>query len=157
MNGEEFGAAVGQSFIETGDLTQSTIDLSLIPALNEKLDAVAQEIIANPEVNVYRMGVERSYSYDGPWGYDHDLGGFLRTLSDRTQNPVLVEKIDAAIAVLDAAIVSNYTHEDLSHATGLSIYAPPADDWGLEPKYFEGAWSEDTLWDDMLKKIFQSF
>ena len=156
MSGNGFGAAVGQRFIETGDLTQSTIDLSLMPALNEKLDAVAQEIMSNPELDVYRMGVERSYSYDGPWGYDHDLRGFLRTISDRTQNSELVEKIDATIAVLDEAIVSNYTHEDLSHASGLSIYAPPADDWGLEPQYFDGSWSEDTLWDDMLQKIFQS-
>ena len=80
------GASVGLRFIETGDRTQSTIDLRRLNELNTKLNQFAEEFIENPDFSTYQQSVERSYSYDGEWGVDHDMRGFLSTFTRRAES-----------------------------------------------------------------------
>ena len=155
MRGEELGASVGQRFIETGDRTQSTLDMSQFAALNSKMDAFAEAFLSETDTMVYQQAVERSYSYDGEWGVDHDLRGFLSTVVLRSDKEQIQQTAQAAIAVLDSVVTSNYTHDDISGANGLSIYTPPLHVEGLDYRYLQASWSDQTLWDDMLRRIFE--
>ena len=155
MNGEDLGSSVGLRFIETGDLTQSTIDLRRLNELNTKLNQFAEEFIENPEFSTYQQSVERSYSYDGEWGVDHDMRGFLSTFTRRAENERLRVKAQEAIDVLDRIVLSNYTHDDLSGANGLSIYSPSIYLADIDTSYLNATWSEETKWDDMLLAVFE--
>ena len=155
MNGEELGASVGLRFIETGDLTQSTIDLRRLNELNTKLNQFAEEFIENPEISTYQQSIDRSYSYDGEWGVDRDLRGFLSTFNRRAESERLRTKAQEAMDVLDQVVLSNYTHDDLSGANGLSIYAPSIYVENIDSDYQNATWSQETKWDDMLLHVFE--
>jgi hypothetical protein len=155
MNGAGLGESIAYRFYQTGDLTQSVIDLSMLPELEEELDNVAQHIMDNNESSAYFQTVRRIYSYDGNWGSDHDLSALLEGLGSRAQGDGLRSGAQAASAILTQTIRSNYADgERASGANGLNIYSPRDDSWGVEGLYFQASWADDTLWDDMLGELF---
>lgn len=154
MQGDELGESIARTFIETGDLSQSVIDLSLLSALEFHLDSLAQALIDGGDFSAYHQSASRSYSYDGDWGVDHDLVGLLSGLKDRSEDPRVRNSANRALELLNSVIVSNYASDFISGANGLSIYSPTEDSWGFEQSYLSASWADETLWDDMLKVIF---
>ena len=118
------------------------------------MNQFAEEFIENPDFSTYQQSVERSYSYDGEWGVDHDMRGFLSTFTRRAESERLRNKAQEAIDVLDRVVLSNYTHDDLSGANGLSIYSPSVYIESVDTSYVNANWSQETKWDDMLLSVF---
>ena len=75
-SGEQLGYSIAELFYQTGDLTQSVVDLSKIQAFNQ-LNTFAQTLMDEQMVQAYAYSLNNVYSYDGQWGVDRDLGGIL--------------------------------------------------------------------------------
>ena len=56
--------------------------------------------------------------------------------------------------LLDRIVLSNFTHEGVSGANGLSIYSPSTHEESIDASYREANWSKETAWDDMLLTVF---
>lgn len=157
MNGEELGESIARTFIETGDRTQSVLDLSQLATFEYALDEVAVALMESQEYSIYYDSLQRTYSYDGEWGIDRDLYGILANIALRADDETLKQKAQAALPLLEAVITTNYTNgEYASGAYGLSIFSPGPYDWtqGYIDLYSTGSWAEFTRWDEMLEGIY---
>ena len=148
-NGEQLGYSIAERFYQTGDLTQSVVDLSKIQEFNQRLNNFAQTLMDEQMVQAYAYALNSIYSYDGQWGVDRDLGGILEAFSESNSQPTR----DAAASALETynqMITSNFTRSYAEDATGLSIYSPQPN-WGSpDNDYMRASWSQDSLWDDWL-------
>ena len=150
MTGAELGEVIAERFYESGDATQSVVDLAAVPALSAAIDALAGAILdaADPASELYGAAQD-AQEFDYGWGVDHDLGDFLDRLADGTEDPAVQAAALDARDALGAAILANYTNgRSVQDASGLSIYTPT---YGRpDPLYANGTWAEDTRWDDLV-------
>lgn len=151
MSPAELGEAIALRFSETRDSTQSVVDLSALAQLDVQLDLVAEAVLASEVAPGELYSVSgAALDFDGGWGTDHDLGDLLDRLAEATSDAEVAEVAMDARVALDAVVIANYTvGRGVEDAHGLSIYSPARG--SLDELYFEGIWSEETLWDDLLE------
>lgn len=150
MDGADFGESIAYRFFQTGDLTQSVLDLAQLPAFETTLDAFAESMMQEGSNQLFRQAAQSVYSYDGSRGEDRDIGGMLSYVASHTDSTELQEKAEQANLALQNLVISNYAIDYASDAKGLNIYAPPQRNWGLYQSYLDASWSSNSLWDDML-------
>ena len=153
MDGAALGQSIAYRFYEGGDLAQSVLDLSALPSLEAELDNVAQSIMDYNDKDTFQQAAQEAWSYDGDWGSDHDLGELLENISSQSSFSDVVEHAQNAHALLQTVVTANYAQSSASGISGLSIYSPRRRN-DLDNLYFEGSWTNDSLWDDMLNSLY---
>lgn len=149
FDGLDLAQTIGDAFYQSGDLTISTIDLSVLPDFNQALEDVANSLLEEP-VGLVTEASNRTYSADGMnFGNDHDLFALMSEIRASTTSPSVYTSIGTALSFQNTLIPHNFVN-DINGASGLSIYAPPSTDIELDPLYLEGSWAEhpwvDVLW-----------
>ncbi len=151
MDAASLGETIALRFHETYDSTMSVVDLETDDELVETLDALALAMMETGQAEqLLRDGAHGAQDFEHGWGVDHDLGDVLDRLeSSSSADTAVLAAVEATREVYERTVLANYVWgNDVRGATGLSIYTPT---WGsVDPDYFDGRWSEDTLWDDFL-------
>jgi hypothetical protein len=151
MDGAALGEVIARRFYESGDSTQSVVDLGVIGDLNAALDVLAQAMIDTGQATtLLDDGATDAQDFEHGWGQDHDIGDFLDHLEVSSAADASVQAAIAGVREVYArAVLANYTHgRTYENATGISIYTPT---WGhVDGEYLRGSWASGTLWDDFL-------
>ena len=150
LSAAELGESIAMRFNETKDSTQSAIDLTRLPELNDALDSLAGSMMDRTDLaSVMSEAARASLDFDGGRGVDRDLGGLLENIGEAVDDDAVVADAATARAVLDEVVLSNYTYgRAAADATGLCIYAPTRGT--VDSLYLEGSWADGSLWDDLL-------
>ncbi len=138
------------------DITLSALDLSAMPklerALAEFVDVVERFADADELAAMARAALDaRAFPRDGSCPY-RDLGGFLRAVERRVDDPAIDDAARRASAALDAVVIGE--RGTVRHASGLAIHLPEAGEsgWpGYEPGSF--AFLGRTRWDDLVDRL----
>ncbi len=149
FEGLDLAQTIGYSFYQSGDLTISTIDLSVIPDFNQALEDVANSLLEEP-AGLVTEASNRTYSANGMnFGNDHDLFTLMSEIRASTESPSVYTSIGTVLSFQISLIPHNFVNY-INGVSGLSIYAPPSTDIELDPLYLEGSWAEhrwvDVLW-----------
>ena len=152
MGPGELGAAVAQRFSESGDATQSVIDLAELEVLDTALDDLADTILESSDTDVV---LDLYYAASGSWSSSwlsdsRDLGGLLDELASRTDDTAVETAAAGARVALDEVVLANHTTGSMyENLGGLSIHAPTSGP--IDDVYLESTWAEDGRWDDLLQ------
>ena len=153
MLGDTLGESIAYRFFQSGDTAQSTIDLAQMAAFESKFNTLADRMNEIDDHQTYRRATNNSYSYDGEYGFDHDLGMMLDGINQRTGDSE-VETLSAEARVLyNSMVVNNYAQDWAEDATGLSIYSPTSD-WAYDSSYFQASWTENSRWDEFIDSMY---
>lgn len=152
LDGAALGEAIALTFNESGDSTQSVIDLGAMDALGDAIDAVATAAMATEDPGEQlQLAATGAQDFEGGYGVDHDLGDVLAQLADGSEDAGVVAAAEAALVTYQGAVLANYTNgRAVDEATGLSIYTPLRT--GVDEVYLQGIWAEERLWDDFLEE-----
>jgi len=151
MDAPTLGEVIARRFNETGDSTQSVVDLGLLDELSLALDALAQAMMdTGAAADLLEDGAGDAQDFEHGRGADHDLGDFLDHLEGSAHaDPEVLAAIAAVREVHDRSVLANYTFgREFAEATGISIYTPT---YGrMDREYTLGRWAQETLWDDFV-------
>lgn len=134
------------------DSTQSAIDLTKIPALEDALNGFAKAVMSGNYAGKVINAVAKTTKFDFPENID--LVHFVKNLKSMSSGDTsVITACDKVEAAARAAIVNNKTtsrnaHNPYAKATGLAIYLPQK--LGVESKYLELGFAKNSLWDDMI-------
>ena len=155
MEGLTLANHIGERFYESGDLTISTVDLTQIGEFNQQLDELATQLMEQP-AGILTEVSRSTYSPDGgEYGNDHDLFGLLNGLQSKSLSTETLEQIDILLDQQSTLLPHNHVDSSMSNANGLSIFAPPAQNWELDNAYFSASWAEHQ-WDELLAREQES-
>ncbi|MCX7630780.1 MAG: clostripain-related cysteine peptidase [Geminicoccaceae bacterium] len=134
------------------DITLSALDLEAMPRLERALDAFV-DTVASAADAAERAALARAVAEARPFPRDasypyRDLGGFLRAVERRLDDPAIDEAARAARAALDDLVIARAG--TVRAASGLSIHLPEPREppWhGYGPEQF--AFLERVGWDDL--------
>ncbi|MDP6933485.1 MAG: clostripain-related cysteine peptidase [Myxococcota bacterium] len=154
MSAEELGDSIALRFHESGDSTQSVIDLNSLEELDAAIDALAQALLESDEPKqLIKKAAKNAQSFDYWDVVDHDLGDFLDLLVEESDVEDVDDAATAARDLVADVVLSNYTRGNgVKYATGLSIYTPTSG--SVSSLYLQGTWAENSLWDDVLIEAF---
>ncbi len=150
----EQAAAFGTS----DDITLSLLDLGGLPALQDELAGLAEQLAAEPartapllaraQSDALKFGASPDPTVDS---HHVDLGQVVDTLA---ADPVLAEAAIGVRSALDDVVVHRTSGPATASATGLSAYFPPYDALA-DPRYLEVA-EETTIpvWPDVLTGFY---
>ena len=99
------------------------------------------------------QSARNSYSYDGDYGFDHDIGMLLNNIANRTNDSEVESLALEAVNLYGSVVTSNYARGWAEDATGLSIYSPTSD-WAYDSSYFQASWSDDSQWDELIDSFY---
>ncbi|MEC8382747.1 MAG: clostripain-related cysteine peptidase [Myxococcota bacterium] len=153
MYGDELGESISYRFFQSGDLTQSVVDLSQMAAFENKLDELADRMRNIDDRQTFMQSARNSYSYDGDYGFDHDIGNLLNNIANRTNDSQVETLASEAGELYGSVVTSNYAQGWASNATGLSIYSPTSD-WAYDPSYFQATWAQNSKWDELIDSFY---
>jgi hypothetical protein len=153
MSSGELGEAIAERFLQSGDATQSVIDLTKMRDLTESIDALAGELLATSNAQSVLEDAGRA-SWSSSYNPDnHDRGMVLDEIANHEDATDAV--IDASLLVrerLDATVVSNQTASwGYTSLSGMSIYLP-TDSW-VDSSYQRGSWAEATRWGEVVDSL----
>jgi len=134
--------------------TLSAIDCSKLDALKEAIDALAEISMTGKYTANYASalnGVQHFY-----FDTNIDLVHLVERLKSIVKDEAFLAIADKLEKALGNAIIAfGNTGEPKKNAKGLAIYFPDsAPDYSLD--YDDLTYSQESLWDDMLKKYYQS-
>ncbi len=157
LDGAGLGDRIALRFQETGDETQSVLDLSRMDELSDALDHLAQAALDSGEpADLLAAGARDAQEFEGGWGVDHDLGDFLAELGAAQISSEVRLAVEQAQQAYQQTVVASYTNgRHVAKATGTSIYTPYGT--GLDAEYELGRWAEERLWDDFLSAALEGW
>jgi len=161
MDGGELSRIIVDRYIESyaasQQLTQSALNLTHLGDLIEPLNEMCRFIIEHQDECELAVGraARRTQRYSDS---DYkDLYDFLELLAERTELAELQEKIKAVMDTISPSgenrlVLSNGTRgQRLERSHGISIYFPSHE---MSPFYKRLDFASETLWDDMLLRLF---
>ena len=153
MNAAELGESIAYRFYESGDSTQSVIDLSTIDELSDSIDDLAQALLDSDDpTGIFEDGVDHAWQEDY-WVYETvDLYGLSERIMNNADDDAVATAATDVVDQLDTAIVSNYTASSHDKANGLSIYTPLYG--GADDAYLGAVWADEILWDDLMEELY---
>jgi len=150
MDPAALGESIALRFYQSGDTTQSVVDLTALSDLDAALDDVARAVIDADDSSAFRSAVRDAQAFEYNNAPDRDLFGLLGSLADHSTDPAVQQAAADATDLVQSLVLSNYVRGEWLDANGITIYAPTH---GPESLYDQGTWAEDTLWDDMLEAV----
>ncbi len=154
MEAETLAINIVQSYHDynSENSTLAAVDLAELPDLSTRLSALANALIANPQifsqVETIRDQTQQLYYYDE----FRDLGHFAELLAALDGAPAtVVSAAQALTAQLNDTVILSLNQSSHPNATGLSIYFP-SNSSSVDTQYIQAAavWSNHTTWDDFL-------
>ena len=146
----ELGDAVAQTFVQSGDATQSVVDLTRFDGLAADLDAFAAELISAQNAgygDAISGAVSRAQNF-----YDfssRDLYDFAGEIKSSSVPASLKTQAQAVMDAVDLAVYINYRKTyGYNGAHGIAIYIPS---YGYDNAYNGLDLSADTRWDDFAR------
>jgi hypothetical protein len=150
LNAEQMGGAIVDSYGEfyNNRETQSAIRTSALDNLKAKLDAFVDATANASATDWQAITQARSEATAFHNEDERDLGGFMRAVDNRLDNPI-GEAARQVSEALQAAVIDQVDH---SGASGLSIYLPPVNGSGYQSSYNGDNYSfaADTKWTQFL-------
>jgi hypothetical protein len=147
MSGAEVGEAVARTFYESGDSTQSVVDLENLELLTMGMDELAAALLASDQgPELWSETVRTGWSYDN---VNRDIGGLLEGFAVVEDKEVAQAALDAQ-SVYEAIVLSNWSKS--KKGSGLSIYAPTG---RVQGSYMQGPWCAESQWDEFLGEMAQ--
>ena len=144
------------------DTTLSVVDLSVMQDLNAGVNELAVALSnvdqgAVAEARAYAQSYTSVFGDDVPPSYI-DLGHFLDLLLDGVDDADVAQAVESVQAALGQAIVAEKHGEDRPASSGLTIYFPNSelygmtfgDDANLLYSAYIGRFATASLWDDFL-------
>jgi len=155
MTPGELGDAISHSFVQSGDETQSVVDLTRIGAVTAAVDDLATVALSKPEAVLDEVEDAIGGAQDFSWMPHRDLahiGTRLAANDDADISAAGVALRDAVDDAVIAAYSANYLTSD-----GIAIYAPVGSWWwNYDADYHTGAgatWAQETSWDELLQEF----
>jgi len=143
-----------------GGITLSAVDLSAIPALNNRVNALSYALQSADQRPVakarsYAQSFTSIFGSQVPPSY-LDLGHLTQLLRSESDSRAVTESADEVVAALDQAVISERHGRKKPGATGISIYFPNSQVFGSRyggaESYTSVArrFASESLWDDFL-------
>jgi len=150
---ELLGRAIVDAYYASGSefSTLSLVDLESMGQLHGALNAFADQLRANPQLNSQIDSV-RSSTQDFYESDHRDLKHFAQGIAAMSGAPAgLVAAAQALITQLDSTIVYNRAQSSgYSHAYGMAIYLPSRTATP-ESSYLTASWCQLSTWDEFLQ------
>ncbi len=155
MDDSMLGSLIAEEFYRSGDRSISTIDLEQIPMFNQHFDAVSETLLDMP-IGIITDASSTTYSPDGmAYGNDHDFYSLFMNVQLALQHDeasiLLQGQIDDLLMAHDILVTENLIVNSID-TNGMSIYAPPSEDWSFESTYHSSTWAQNHLWDNVLRR-----
>lgn len=137
-----------------GAVTMSAVDLRSLDQLTSATDQLASALLSN--MNEVRSGVvsaraaTQRFDFDsGQYSYYRDLYDFAAHLDSGVSNPSVRTAAQNVMSAVNSAVIrEGHSGSQVPDAHGISIYLP--DPGGMLPQYPSMAFSQATLWDEMV-------
>lgn len=141
------------------DITLSAFDLGKVPALSDRLDALADAMIADIGGAYSAIGQARSfvdvYAPAYPEEFNAiDLGHFAQLLPEQGAAGPIAAAAEALSAALTDARVANGAGAYYQNASGLSVYFPQLEDLYIDAYGRGSPLPLATDWDEFLKVYY---
>lgn len=141
------------------DITLSAFDLGKIPALSDRVDALADAMIADMGGAYSAIGQARSfvdvYAPAYPEEFNAiDLGHFAQLLPEQGAAGPVAAAAEALAGALADARIANGAGAYYQNASGLSIYFPQLEDLYLDAYERGSPLPRQTDWDEFLKAYY---
>jgi len=145
MTAATLGYYIVERFYQSGDSTQSAVDLYRLNDLAAAVDEFAEYLIYyyssySGEINGARSQTTEFSEYTYV-----DLYHFAYNLANRAVPGALVASAEDVMYAVDSAVIHN--RANMSNAYGISIYYP---DYGFNSDYYDLDWAQDTDWDEFI-------
>ena len=148
MTAADLGESIANNFHQSGDSTQSVVDLAALSELNAALDDIATILLESSDGSrVYRQSANGALAFEYSSAPDHDLGDLLTRLLSKSDDEDVLNAVSNGQDILESVVLSNYS-QWTEEATGLNIYSPSHGQ--IDPAYLGTTWAENTLWDDLI-------
>jgi hypothetical protein len=159
MSSASFGISAVDAYHDASALhfTLSATDLTTLSGLDEEVSALADALIAHPELFDAIEAVRQATQGFGDPDFK-DFRDFALRVGALPDVPAEISIVAAALSSgLDAAIVHHLAQDSYPGAYGLSVYLPPKGG-GMDCAYFDAdaSWSATASWHEFLRAFTEA-